>query len=95
MDEIIKTVDEEIAQAKQRFEMEFSQSFTPNSTNTDAMHQNVQKLEKKVNHLAKSVYDLFTQLDQVHEGAGNEKSRDDMKWGGKNILSNSEELRLQ
>jgi len=41
MDEIIKTVDEEIAQAKQRFEMEFSQSFTPNSTNTDAMHQNV------------------------------------------------------
>lgn len=38
MDQIIKEVDEEIAEAKRRFETEFSQSFASNSTNTDAMH---------------------------------------------------------
>ena len=65
MEEIIREVDKQILEAKQRYDKEFSQSYTPNSTNTDAMHKNVQKLEKKVNHLAKSVHDLFVQLDEV------------------------------
>ena len=65
MEEIIREADKQILEAKQRYDKEFSQSYTPNSTNTDAMHKNVQKLEKKVNHLAKSVHDLFVQLDEV------------------------------
>ena len=74
MEEIIKKVDDEIAAAKLRYESEFSCSYTPNSTNNDAMHKNVQKLEKKVNHLAKSVHDLFVQLDNAKSEKNNHVS---------------------
>ena len=65
MEQIIKECDQQIKDAKERYDSEFGKSYTPNANNSDTIHKNVQKLEKKVNHLAKSVHDLFVQLDEV------------------------------
>lgn len=73
MDEIIKKLDKEIQEAEVRFNQEFNRSYEVDSGKNDATHRNVQKLERKVNHLAKSVYDLFTAFDEnnkVENGAG-------------------------
>lgn len=63
MEDIIKQVDKEIEEAEDRFQKEFSESYGTDTNKTDAMHKNVQKLERKVNHLARSIHDLFLQLD--------------------------------
>jgi hypothetical protein len=46
-------------EAEQRFEQEFSESYGGDQNSNDQMHKNVQKLELKVNQLAKSIHDMF------------------------------------
>ena len=65
MDKIIKDIDGKIKQAEQRFKQEMEEPSDNNSGNNDETHRNVQKLENKVNHLAKSVHDLFVQFDDL------------------------------
>ena len=59
MDDIIKKVDEQIQNAEEKFNEEFNRSYEQESSKNDETHRNVQKLENKVNNLAKSVHDLF------------------------------------
>ena len=65
MDQIIKEVDEKIKLAEDQFHEEFNQSYDQDSSKNDETHRNVQKLENKVNNLAKSVHDLFVQFDEL------------------------------
>merc|ERR1712060_44800 len=62
---IIKEVDEKIKQAEEQYHTEFNMSYDQDSSKNDETHRNVQKLENKVNNLAKSVHDLFVQFDNL------------------------------
>merc|ERR1719433_540700 len=78
MDQIIKEVDEKIKLAEDQFHEEFNQSYDQDSSKNDETHRNVQKLENKVNNLAKSVHDLFVQFDNLSrriEVTGNNNAR--------------------
>ena len=65
MDQIIKDVDEKIRLAEEQYNEEFNRSYDQDSSKNDETHKNVQKLENKVNNLAKSVHDLFVQFDTL------------------------------
>ena len=65
MDQIIKEVDEKIRLAEEQYHEEFNRTYEPVSSKNDETHRNVQKLENKVNNLAKSVHDLFVQFDDL------------------------------
>lgn len=65
MDQIIKEVDEKIKLAEDQYQEEFNKSYDQDSSKNDETHRNVQKLENKVNNLAKSVHDLFAQFDEL------------------------------
>ena len=67
MDQIIKDVDEKIKAAEEQFHEEFNKSYDQDSSKNDETHRNVQKLENKVNNLAKSVHDLFVQFDHLSQ----------------------------
>ena len=69
MDLIIKEVDEQILHAEEKFNDEFNRSHEQESSKNDETHRNVQKLENKVNNLAKSVHDLFIQFDELSKRA--------------------------
>ena len=71
IDRVIKDIDQKIADAQARFEQEYSKSYEQDPGNQDVTHRNVQKLERKVNHLAKSVHDLFVQFDELGGEKGN------------------------
>ena len=78
MDQIIKEVDEKIKQAEEQYHTEFNMSYDQDSSKNDETHRNVQKLENKVNNLAKSVHDLFVQFDNLSrriEVTGNNNAR--------------------
>lgn len=55
MDQIIKEVDEKIRLAEEQYHEEMNKSYEQDSSKNDETHRNVQKLENKVNNLAKSV----------------------------------------
>lgn len=59
MDDIIKEIDAQIENADKDYKNELQLSFEQESSKNDETHRNVQKLENKVNNLAKSVHDLF------------------------------------
>ena len=65
METIQQEIQKEIEQAKTRYLQEYEGTKEEDSTNQDETSRNVKKLETKVNHLAKSVYDLFKQFDEV------------------------------
>jgi len=67
MDQIIKEVDEKIRLADEQYHEEFNRTYDPESSKNDETHRNVQKLENKVNNLAKSVHDLFLQFDELNK----------------------------
>ena len=67
MDQIIKEVDEKIRLAEEQYHEEFNRTYEPESSKNDETHRNVQKLENKVNNLAKSVHDLFVQFDDLNK----------------------------
>ena len=67
MDQIIKEVDEKIRLADEQYHEEFNRTYDPESSKNDETHRNVQKLENKVNNLAKSVHDLFVQFDELNK----------------------------
>lgn len=69
MDDIIKQVDKQIEDAHKEYESEVQSSFEQESSKNDETHRNVQKLENKVNNLAKSVHDLFIQFDELSKRA--------------------------
>ena len=64
-DLILQAVDAKIRAADVQFHDEFNRSYEQDSSKNDETHRNVQKLENKVNTLAKSVHDLFAQFDEV------------------------------
>ena len=69
MDQIIKEVDEKIRLAEEQYHEEMNKSYEQDSSKNDETHRNVQKLENKVNNLAKSVQDLFAQFDELSKRA--------------------------
>jgi len=64
MDAIHKEIQAEIDAAQQRYYEEYEQNQEVEQRSQDETSRNVKKLETKVNHLAKSVYDLFKQFDE-------------------------------
>jgi hypothetical protein len=55
MDQIIKEIDTKIRLAEEQYHEEMNKSYEQDSLKNDETHRNVQKLENKVNNLAKSV----------------------------------------
>lgn len=73
IEKVMKDIDKKITDSELRFQEEFNKTYDQDSGNPDVTHRNVQKLERKVNHLAKSVHDLFVQFDEL---SGEKKTQD-------------------
>jgi hypothetical protein len=64
MELIEAQIQQEIDDAKKKFEEECGEGESEQSRTQDETSNNVKKLEVKVTNLAKSVYEIFKQFDE-------------------------------
>lgn len=73
--EIIEAeIQKKIEDAKRQFQLEYEGKKSESNRSQDETSRNVKKLETKVTHLAKSVYEIFKQFDEF-SGAASQKDQ--------------------